>query len=123
MEKMQIGDLGLFTDLYELTMLQAYRAEGMTDTAVFTLFIRRLPGQRNFLLACGLESVLEYLEHLHFTSQDLAYLRSLGTFTDDFVSSLREFRFTGEVAAVPEGTPLFANEPILEIIAPMPEAQ
>jgi nicotinate phosphoribosyltransferase len=104
-------------------MLQAYRVEGMTDTAVFTLFARRLPEQRNFLLACGLESVLEYLEQLRFTDDDLAFLRSLNTFTDDFVASLREFRFTGDVSAVPEGTPVFANEPILEIVAPIAEAQ
>lgn len=117
------GDLGLFTDLYELMMLQAYRAEGMTGTAVFTLFARRLPEQRNFLLACGLASVLEYLEHLRFTDDDLAFLRSLNTFADDFVESLREFRFTGDVSAVPEGTPVFGNEPILEIVAPIAEAQ
>src|SRR5262245_12648586 len=123
MAKMRLDDLGLFTDLYELTMLQAYRVEGMSDTAVFTLFVRRLPEERNFLLACGLESVLDYLEHLRFTEDDLAHLRSLDTFSDDFVTSLREFRFTGDVFAVPEGTPVFANEPILEIVAPIPEAQ
>jgi len=123
MANTRTGELGLFTDLYELMMLQAYRAEGLTDTAVFTLFARRLPEQRNFLLACGLESVLEYLEHLRFTDEDLAFLRSLNTFDDDFVSSLRELRFTGEVSAVPEGTPVFANEPILEIVAPIAEAQ
>jgi nicotinate phosphoribosyltransferase len=117
------GGLALFTDLYELTMLQAYRAERMRDTAVFTLFVRRLPEHRNFLLACGLESVLEHLEHLRFSEDDLAYLRSLNRFADDFVRSLREFRFTGSVYAVPEGTPVFANEPILEIVAPIPEAQ
>src|SRR5262245_33810377 len=123
MASMRLGEPALFTDLYEHTMLQAYHAEGMTDTAVFTLFVRRLPAHRNFLLACGLQSVLEYLEHLRFSDDDLAYLRSLDTFTDDFVESLRTFRFTGCVYAVPEGTPIFANEPILEIVAPMPEAQ
>jgi nicotinate phosphoribosyltransferase len=120
---MRPGELGLFTDLYELTMLQAYRAEGMTDTAVFTLFVRRLPEHRNFLLTCGLESVLEYLEQVRFTDDDLAYLRSLNTFTGDFVSSLHDFRFTGDVHAMPEGTPVFANEPILEIAAPIAQAQ
>src|SRR4029450_2317571 len=105
-----LGERGLFTDLYELTMLQAYLAEGMTNTAVFTLFVRRLPEHRNFLLACGLESVLAYLEQLRFTDSDLAYLRSLKTFSDEFVDSLGEFRFTGDVHAVPEGTPTFTNE-------------
>lgn len=116
-------ELGLFTDLYELTMLQAYLAEGMTDSAVFTLFVRRLPEHRNFLLACGLESVLAHLEQLQFTGDDLTYLRSLDLFSNDFLASLRGLRFTGEVWAVPEGTPVFANEPILEIVAPIAEGQ
>ena len=88
--------LGLFTDLYELTMLQAYLAEGMTDTAVFTLFVRRLPEHRNFLLACGLESVLTRLEQLRFTDDDLAYLRSLKTVSDDFLTWLRGFAFQSD---------------------------
>ena len=116
-------ELALFTDLYELTMLQAYYQEGMTDEAVFSLFVRKLPEQRNYLLACGLDTVLAYLEGLRFTEADIAYLRSLEKFTDPFLAWLREFRFTGDVRAVPEGTPVFANEPILEIAAPLPEAQ
>ena len=120
---MRTGELGLFTDLYELTMLQAYRAEGMSGTAVFTLFARRLPAPRNFLLACGLESVLSYLEELRFTDADLTYLRSLGIFSEGLIESLRTFRFTGDVYAIPEGTPVFADEPILEVVAPIAEAQ
>jgi nicotinate phosphoribosyltransferase len=115
--------LGLFTDLYELTMAQAYLAEGLTDTAVFTLFVRRLPEHRNVLIACGLESVLAYLEQLQFSDDDLAYLRSLDTFSDACLNWLRGFRFTGDVHAVPEGTPLFANEPILDVVAPIAQAQ
>jgi nicotinate phosphoribosyltransferase len=95
----------------------------MTDTAVFTLFVRRLPEHRNFLLACGLESVLTRLEQLRFTDDDLAYLRSLKTFSDDFLTWLRGFAFMGDVDAVPEGTPVFGNEPILEIAAPIMQAQ
>ena len=118
------GELGLFTDLYELTMVQAYLAEGVTDTAVFSLFVRRLPKQRNFLLACGLESVLTYLEQLRFSDEDVEYLRSLRTFPDEMLFDwLRRFRFSGDVYAVPEGTPVFANEPILEIVAPVAEGQ
>jgi nicotinate phosphoribosyltransferase len=113
----------LFTDLYELTMLQAYFAQGMEERAVFSLFVRRLPERRNYLLACGLDTVLDYLEHLRFTSDDIAYLRSLGHFSNGFLDRLEDFRFSGEVHAVPEGTPVFANEPILEIVAPIPEAQ
>ena len=117
------NNLALFTDLYELTMAQAYFDEGMTDNAVFSLFVRRLPRQRNFLLACGLDSVLDYLENLRFDEDDLAYLGSLGKFSDRFLAHLRDFRFSGTVYAVPEGTPIFANEPILEIVAPLLEAQ
>jgi len=117
------NNLALFTDLYELTMAQAYFDEGMTADAVFSLFVRRLPRQRNFLLACGLDSVLDYLENLRFDEDDLAYLGSLGKFSDRFLAHLRDFRFSGTVYAVPEGTPIFANEPILEIVAPLLEAQ
>jgi len=122
-EKTKNNGLALFTDLYELTMLQAYVEEGMTEQAVFTLFVRRLPKRRNFLLACGVDSVLEFLETVHFSEEDLAYLHSLGLFSNRFLGWLRDFRFTGEVHAVPEGTPVFSNEPLLEVVAPMPEAQ
>jgi nicotinate phosphoribosyltransferase len=113
---------GLFTDLYELTMAHAYFREGMTGEATFTLYVRRLPESRNFLLACGLETLLELLEGLAFGEDDLAYLASLG-FPEDFRTHLRDFRFSGRVHAVPEGTPVFANEPILEVVAPIGEAQ
>lgn len=113
----------LFTDLYELTMAQAYLEEGMTAEAVFSLAVRSLPRQRNLLLACGLDTVLDYLENLRFEAEDLAYLASLGRFSDRLLNWLREFRFTGDVYAVPEGTPVFPNEPILEIVAPLPQAQ
>ena len=116
-------ELALFTDLYELTMLQAYFEEGMTEEAVFSLFVRRLPKQRNFLLACGLDTVLDYLERLRFADEDIAYLASLGQFSERFLAWLSDFRFTGEVDALPEGTPVFANEPILEVVAPLPQAQ
>jgi nicotinate phosphoribosyltransferase len=113
----------LFTDLYELKMLAAYQQEGMTEDAVFTLFVRRLPPERNYLLACGLSTVLEYLEQLSFEEEDLEYLDSLGQFSARFLDSLRTLRFEGEVRAVPEGTPVFENEPILEIRAPLAQAQ
>jgi nicotinate phosphoribosyltransferase len=113
----------LVTDLYQLTMLQAYFEEQMDGTAVFSLFVRRLPPRRNYLLACGLDDVLTYLETLRFDAVALAYLESLGRFSTRFLGWLETFRFSGDVAAVPEGTPLFALEPILEISAPIPEAQ
>ncbi len=121
--KIEPSELALFTDFYELTMLQAYFEEGMTEEAVFSLFVRRLPARRNFLLACGLDTVLGYLESLRFGDDALAYLASLGKFSDHFLEWLRDFRFTGDVYAVPEGTPVFANEPLLELVAPIQQAQ
>jgi len=112
----------LYTDLYQLTMLQAYWREGMDETAVFDLFVRRLK-DRNYLLACGLEQALHYLENLSFSDEALAYLDEQDQFTDDFLEWLADFEFTGDVYAVPEGTPVFPDEPILEVVAPIGEAQ
>ncbi len=113
----------LLTDLYQLTMLQAYHAARMNDTAVFEFFVRRLPAQRNFLLAAGLEQVLEMLEALRFDDTELAWLRRQPRFDAAFVDSLADLRFTGDVDAMPEGTPFFADEPILRVVAPLREAQ
>jgi len=113
----------LFTDLYELSMMQAYLAEGMQEQAVFTLSVRSLPPQRNFLLAAGLDTVIDYLENLRFTDSDINYLATLPIFKSDFLDYLRHFRFTGNLYALPEGTPFFVDEPILEVEAPLPQAQ
>ena len=115
--------IALFVDLYELTMAQAYVAEDMHDEAVFSLFVRRLPERRNYLLACGLDDVLAYFEKLRFEGDSLDHLQSLGLFDNRFLDWLADFRFSGEVHAVPEGTPIFADEPILEVSAPIAEAQ
>ncbi len=112
----------LYTDLYQLTMLQAYWREGMDETAVFDLFVRRLK-DRNYLLACGLEQALHYLENLSFSDEALAYLDEQDQFTDDFLDWLADFEFTGDVYAVPEGTPVFPDEPIVEVVGPIGEAQ
>ena len=117
------ADSALLVDLYELTMLQAYWRERMFGEAVFSLFVRRLPEERNYLLACGLEDALHYLEHLRFGAAALEFLRARGEFSADFLNWLKDLRFTGAVFAVPEGTPFFAQEPILEVVAPLPEAQ
>ena len=113
----------LLTDLYELTMMQAFVAEGFTGEAVFDVFVRRLPERRNYLLACGLDGILDMLERVRFDETSLEYLASLRLFSDPFLDYLRNFRFTGDVAAIPEGTPAFELEPLLEITAPLPEAQ
>src|SRR5436190_20068623 len=105
----------LFVDLYELTMLQAYFDEGMQGEAVFDLHTRSLPSQRNFLIACGLKQALDYLEQLSFSVESLSYLDSLKLFSSAFLEDLSQFRFTGSVRAVPEGTVVFAQEPLLEV--------
>lgn len=117
------AESALLTDLYQLTMMQAYVREGMTEDAVFTLFVRRLPQHRNFLVACGLEDVLDFLQNVRFTDEDLEYLGGMPQFSASFIEYLSAFRFTGDVHAVPEGTPVFADEPILEVVAPLPQAQ
>ncbi|WP_367193679.1 nicotinate phosphoribosyltransferase [Amorphus sp. 3PC139-8] len=116
-------DAAIFTDLYQLTMLQSYHREHMSGQAVFTLFFRKLPETRNFMLAAGLDPVLEYLETLHFSADSLGYLADTGHFSPDFLEWLKSFRFTGTVRAVPEGTPVFPHAPVLEIEAPIAEAQ
>jgi nicotinate phosphoribosyltransferase len=95
----------------------------MDETATFCLFVRRLPARRNYLLACGLDDVLSYFESLRFTREGLDYLASLGRFSERFLRWLEGFRFSGDVDAMPEGTPVFANEPILEVSAPIAQAQ
>lgn len=113
----------LFTDLYELTMSDAYHSLGMDEIAVFSLFVRKLPPERNFLVACGVEELLDDIEGLRFDEDDIAHLASLGRFRPEFLNWLRSFRFSGEIFAVAEGTPVFAKEPILEVIAPIAEGQ
>lgn len=113
----------LLTDLYQLTMLKGYFDQGMRDTAVFEFFVRTLPERRNFLLAAGLEQVLDYLEQLAFSAEELDWLAGCGHFDEAFVAELRDLRFTGDVDAVPEGTVIFPDEPLLRVIAPLPEAQ
>ncbi len=113
----------LLTDLYELTMLQAYRASGMNETAVFEMFVRALPSARNFLLVAGLEQVVDYLLGLRFADDELDWLASTGRFDAGFVESLRDFRFTGNLDAMAEGTVAFADEPLLRVSAPLREAQ
>ncbi len=113
----------LFVDLYELTMAQAYFFEGLKGEAVFSLFVRRLPSSRNFLVACGIEDALTFLENVRFSREDIEYLSSLGLFKDEFLHWLSGFKFSGSVYALPEGTVFFGNEPILEVVAPVLEAQ
>lgn len=113
----------LLTDLYMLTMLQGFFHEGMEEPATYEFFVRDLPPERGFLLAAGLEQVLEYLETVRFSEQELAWLAATERFDQDFVDYLGRFRFCGDVYAMAEGTVFFPNEPILRVTAPIPQAQ
>jgi nicotinate phosphoribosyltransferase len=113
----------LTTDLYELNMVQAYLDRGENNEAVFEFFVRRLPARRSFLLAAGLEDALDYLETLRYSPAEIAWLKSTGRFRDNLLDYLERFRFTGDVHAIPEGTVCFANEPLLRVTAPLPQAQ
>ena len=113
----------LLTDLYQLTMLDAYAAEGMDEPAVFELFVRRLPPGRNFLVAAGLEQALEFLETLSFAPEEIDWLARQGGFSTRLLDTLADFRFTGEVHAMAEGTLFFPEEPVLRVTAPLPQAQ
>lgn len=113
----------LLTDLYQLTMLDAYYQLGMEQPAVFEFFVRRLPDNRNFLIAAGLEQVLDYFEALHFSAAELEWLASSGRVSPAALERLESLRFTGDVFAMPEGTVFFASEPVLRVVAPLPQAQ
>jgi len=113
----------LLTDLYQLTMMQSYLEHGMEDTAVFELFVRRLPEGRNFLMFAGLEQALEFLEQLHFSPRELEWVEGSGRFSKDFVAWLAHMRFEGDVYAMPEGEIFFPDEPVLRVVAPLPVAQ
>ena len=113
----------LLTDLYQFSMVQAYLDAEMTGTAVFEMFVRKLPKGRNFLLAAGLEQVLAHLEALSFTQAEIAWFERAGGFNRRFLDYLAGFRFTGDVHAMPEGTAFFPDEPIIRVTAPIMQAQ
>src|SRR5262249_51844679 len=113
----------LLTALYQLNMLEAYLANGQTETAVFEFFFRRLPARRGFLLAAGLEQALDYLENLRFSPEEIEWLKRTGPFSARLIDYLAQLRFTGDVHAIAEGTAVFPNEPVLRVTAPLPQAQ
>jgi nicotinate phosphoribosyltransferase len=113
----------LLTDLYELNMVQAYLDQAEDGEAVFEFFVRRLPPRRGFLIAAGLDDALDYLETLQFCKADIAWLAGTGRFRKNLLDYLSDFRFTGDVHAIPEGSVSFPNEPLLRITAPLPQAQ
>lgn len=115
--------IALATDLYQLTMGASYATLGMQEIATFSLFVRKMPPNRSFLVVAGIEEALDRLQALRFDAAALAYLRTTGQIREDFLEVLAGLRFTGEVRAVPEGRVVFADEPILEVQAPIIEAQ
>ena len=122
-ERVKTNNLTLLTDLYQLTMMNGYHLCGLDKTrAVFDVFYRGAGGY-SYAIAAGLEQAIDYILNLHFDEDDIAYLRSLGIFGEDFLSALKDFRFTGDIKAVPEGTMIFPYEPILTVSAPLWEAQ
>ena len=120
---MRALDLTLLTDLYELTMMQGYFKNPTDQIVVFDAFYRKNPCDGAFAIAAGLEQVIEYIRDLHFTPDDIDYLKSLNIFDNDFLEYLRGFHFTGDIYAIPEGTVVFPREPLLKVIAPVMEAQ
>ncbi|MBC7958863.1 MAG: nicotinate phosphoribosyltransferase [Vallitaleaceae bacterium] len=117
-------DLSLMTDFYELTMMQGYlESDKLDSVVVFDLFYRDNPSESSFAIAAGLLQVIDYIEHLSFSEEDISYLETLNTFKPAFINYLKNFKFTGDIESVPEGTVIFPNEPILKVIAPIAEAQ
>ncbi len=113
----------LLTDLYQLTMLQSYWQHRMDKVAAFELFVRKLPAERAFLVAAGLEQALDFIEQARFTDDELAWIDGCGKFAPGFADWLRGLRFSGDVWAMPEGTVFFPSEPVLRVVAPIAQAQ
>ena len=116
-------NLTLLTDLYELTMMQGYFKTNNHEVAVFDAFYRANPSDGGYAVCAGLEQVIDYIKNLHFDADDIAYLKSVGIFNDDFLQYLGSFHFSGDIYAIPEGTVIFPREPLIKVIAPIMEAQ
>lgn len=117
-------NLTLLTDLYELTMMQGYfKHKDQNETVIFDAFYRTNPGGGGYAIAAGLEQVIQYIKELHFSQEDIDYLASLGIFSGDFLDYLKDFRFTGDIYAIPEGTVIFPREPLIKVVAPIMQAQ
>ena len=120
---MKNRNLTLMTDLYELTMMQGYFNEDIREVVVFDMFYRKNPCGSGYAIAAGLEQLIDYIQHLQFTYEDITYLRSLGIFSEEFLEYLRGFHFSGDIYAIPEGSVVFPYEPLVKVVAPIMEAQ
>ncbi len=116
-------NLTLLTDLYELTMMQGYYKKNNNKKVIFDVFYRKNPFGGGYAICCGLEQAIDYVKNLRFEDDDIEYLKSTGKFEEDFLKYLRDFRFTGDIWAIPEGTVCFPREPLLKVIAPIDQAQ
>lgn len=116
-------NLTLLTDFYELTMMQGYYINNTNETVIFDVFYRENPSGSGYAICAGLEQAIEYIKALTFTDEDIAYLRTLDIFNEDFLTYLKDFHFTGDIYAIPEGTVVFPMEPLVKVIAPIIEAQ
>ena len=116
-------NLTLLTDLYELTMMQGYYEKGKNENVIFDVFFRQNPCNNGYSVCAGLDQVIDYIKNLHFTYDDVDYLRGLGIFKEDFLHYLSGFHFSGDIYAIPEGTVVFPKEPLLKVVAPIMEAQ
>jgi nicotinate phosphoribosyltransferase len=116
-------NISLMTDLYELTMMQGYFKNHMTERVVFDAFYRTNPCNGGYAISCGLEQVIDYIKRLSFSKEDIEYLRSLNLFDEDFLEYLSNFHFTGDIYAIPEGSVVFPREPLVKVVAPIMQAQ
>ena len=124
MKKFLSDNYTMLCDFYELTMGNGYYQCGNSDKVLyFDLFFRSIPDGGGFAIAAGLDQVIDYIENLHFDEDDIQYLRSRNQFSEEFLEYLANFKFTGDIYAVPEGTPVFPNEPLMTVRAPAVEAQ
>ena len=120
---MNFETMSLLTDFYELTMMQGYFDAGNDKTVVFDVFYRVNPSGNGFAIVAGLEQVIDYIKNLRFSDSDIEYLRSMNTFSNEFLNYLKTFKFTGDIYAIPEGTIVFPTEPLIRVTAPIMEAQ
>lgn len=116
-------NLTLLTDFYELTMMQGYFKNQTNPTVVFDMFYRVNPNNGGYAICCGLEQLIDYIKELHFSYEDIEYLRELNVFDEDFLNYLAGFHFSGDIYAIPEGSIVFPMEPLVKVIAPIMEAQ
>ena len=120
---LNIDDIGIFTDLYELRMAESFLRERMFDSATFSLFVRPSSTKRSYYVSAGLEELLNYIEQFYFSDSAIAYLKSTNIFGEEFLNYVSGFSFTGSIRAIPEGRVFFGNEPLLEVTGPIIESQ